>query len=74
MNAYNRRGQIGSFLDRGFKALWDSPEKERFFDRFHASAYPACMYNPKKRLMNSALDGGELQNPTGPFPEHAEFV
>ena len=74
MNAYNRRGQIGSFLDKGFKALWDSPQKHDFFGDFHAKQCPACMYNPKNRLMNAALSGDRIPDPVDPAPEHAEFV
>jgi MoaA/NifB/PqqE/SkfB family radical SAM enzyme len=74
MNAYNRRGQIGSFLENGFKALWDSQHKRELFEGFHAKRCPACMYNPKNRLMNSALDGERISDPDHAAPEHAEFV
>ena len=74
MNAYNRRGQIGSFLDQGFKALWDSQGKREFFDGFHAKQCPACMYNPKNRMMNAVLSGGVIPDPSEPAPEHVEFV
>lgn len=74
MNAYNRRGQIGSFLEDGFKALWDSQHKQELFAGFHAKGCPACMYNPKNRLMNGALDGERVPDAVGPAPEHSEFV
>jgi molybdenum cofactor biosynthesis enzyme MoaA len=74
MNAYNRRGQIGSFLDDGFRALWDSNQKKSFFAAFHAKGCPACMYNPKNRFMNAVLEGGPISDPPEEKPEHAEFV
>ena len=74
INAYNLRGKIGSFLERGFKRLWDSEAKQAFFREFNASECPACMYNPKNHVMNTLIAGPAVQLPAAPPPEHVEFV
>lgn len=75
INAYNLRGKIGSFLTQGFKALWDSQAKGRFFEQFDAKGCPACMYNPKNRFMNAVIaDGNAVRAPVHEAPEHVEFI
>jgi|GEM_PF-1307630 len=74
INAYNLRGKIGSFLEQGFKVLWDSQRKGAFFDAFDAKGCPACMYNPKNRFMNALISSGVVPEPSEAPPEHVDFI
>lgn len=55
MNAYNKKGEIGSVEKIGFKELWDSPEKQEFFRRFDAHNCSRCMFNNRNRAIEKIL-------------------
>ena len=46
MNAYNKRGFLGSFKDQSLYQLWNSTELLERLRDFDASQCPRCMYNP----------------------------
>ena len=55
VNSYNKKGQIGSIKDIGFKELWDSQHKKGFFEGFDARNCDRCMFNDKNRAINQML-------------------
>jgi hypothetical protein len=55
VNSYNNLGKIGSIKEKGFKHLWDSQEKQDFFDRFNAKKCNRCMFNEKNHAINELL-------------------
>ena len=55
VNAYNKKGQIGSIKEMSFKDLWDSQHKQEFFGNFDAKNCTRCMFNDKNRAINQLL-------------------
>ena len=55
VNSYNNLGKIGSIKEKGFKHLWDSQEKQDFFDSFNAKKCNRCMFNEKNHAINELL-------------------
>ena len=64
--AFNKRGLIGNLREQRFKELWDSEEKQEFFEKFDASKMCKfmCLYESRNRHINNLLEP----------PLHANFL
>ena len=65
VNAYNRRGCIGSLENQPFRNLWDSAEKRGMFSAFDARECLHCQFNDRNDSIRRLIQG-----PT----EHDNFV
>lgn len=65
VNAYNRRGLVGSIREQRFANLWRSDAKRQDFANFDARDCPWCMFNDKNRTIAYALTDD---------PPHVNFV
>ncbi len=65
VQAYNRRGLVGSIRDQRFADLWQSNEKRDNFAAFDARGCEWCMFNDKNRTIAYA---------TSTNPPHVNFV
>ncbi len=65
MNAYNKRGFLGSFKDQSFREMWFSKETENRLRTLDATKCLHCMYNPTNNAIAYAIHSD---------PPHVNFI
>ena len=59
---YTNRGKIGSIVDKSFKELWLSKDKQRMFKMFNAKTICTipCMYDQRNISINTIINGKNI--------------
>ncbi len=65
MNAYNKRGIIGSFKAQSFQDMWLSSRTRGLLHALDARRCPRCMYNGKNAAIAYGIE---------PNPRHVNFI